>query len=183
MGGLLLLVAVPVAVTVLVGMGAPIQDIWIARNQNKIHAPVLIGVGGLFDFFAGGVSRAPAALRGAGMEWVWRLAQEPRRMWQRYLIGNVTFMARAVRQAIEEDTLVWEDQLPGGVERQRLSDIPRTDAGRVIYQQSMAMAKGSPTTSMTARLLAIDDTGSERLLGEYTFQHTRTLPGPPSWEW
>ena len=72
---------------------------------------------------------------------------------------------------------------PGGVERQRLSDIPRTDAGRVIYQQSMAMAKGSPTTSMTARLLAIDDTGSERLLGEYTFQHTRTLPGPPSWEW
>jgi exopolysaccharide biosynthesis WecB/TagA/CpsF family protein len=87
---------------VLVGMGAPIQDIWIARNQNKIHAPVLIGVGGLFDFFAGGVSRAPAALRGAGMEWVWRLAQEPRRMWQRYLIGNVTFMARAVRQAIEE---------------------------------------------------------------------------------
>jgi exopolysaccharide biosynthesis WecB/TagA/CpsF family protein len=86
---------------VLVGMGTPVQDIWIARIRDKIQAPVLIGVGGLFDFFAGGVSRAPAALRGAGMEWMWRLAQEPRRMWQRYLVGNFTFMARAARHAIQ----------------------------------------------------------------------------------
>ncbi len=79
----------------LIGMGVPVQDIWIARNFDKLSSPVVMGVGGLFDFFAGNVSRAPTALRGAGMEWVWRLAQEPKRMWKRYLVGNVSFMARA----------------------------------------------------------------------------------------
>ena len=70
-----------------------------------------------------------------------------------------------------------------GDERQRMTDIPiRPDVGSVICQQSMAWAKGSPTTSMVARLLAIDEQGRETLLGEYTFHHTRTIPGPASWE-
>ncbi len=86
----------------LVGMGVPIQDIWIARNFNRLNTPVAIGVGGLFDFFAGRVSRAPAALRGHGLEWVWRLAQEPGRMWRRYLVGNCAFMARAAGEALAE---------------------------------------------------------------------------------
>lgn len=85
----------------LIGMGVPVQDIWIAKNVDQISAPVVMGVGGLFDFFAGNVSRAPTALRGIGMEWVWRLAQEPKRMWQRYLVGNVTFMARALALAAQ----------------------------------------------------------------------------------
>lgn len=87
------------ATILLVGMGVPVQDIWIAKNFPRLTTPVVMGVGGLFDFFAGRVSRAPAALRGAGMEWIWRLAQEPKRMWQRYLVGNATFMARAVAYA------------------------------------------------------------------------------------
>jgi hypothetical protein len=70
-----------------------------------------------------------------------------------------------------------------GTEVRRLTDIPiRADAGSVICQQSITWAKASPTTSMIARLVAVDETGDERLLGEYTFHHTRTIPGPPGWE-
>jgi len=80
----------------LVGMGVPMQDIWIARNFNALQTPVVIGVGGLFDFFSGNVSRAPASLRSIGCEWAWRLLQEPGRLWSRYLIGNAAFLSRAL---------------------------------------------------------------------------------------
>jgi anti-sigma factor RsiW len=77
--------------------------------------------------------------------------------------------------------LSWCD--PRGVELVRMADIPvRADAGSVICQQSITWSKASPSVSMTARLLAVDVRGEERLLGEYTFHHTRTIPGPPGWE-
>jgi hypothetical protein len=77
--------------------------------------------------------------------------------------------------------LSWCD--PQGVEHQRMPDIPiRPEAGSVICQQSITWAKASPTATMTARLVAVDEEGDERLLGEYTFHHTRTIPGPPGWE-
>jgi hypothetical protein len=73
---------------------------------------------------------------------------------------------------------------PQGVERGRLNDIPvRTDARHVVFQESATFAKAAPSSSMVARLLAIGADGDERLLGEYFFQHTRTIPGPPGWEW
>ncbi len=84
---------------VLVGMGVPMQDEWIARIGDRLKAPVRVGVGGLFDFFAGNVSRSPHLFRIIGCEWVWRLALEPRRMARRYLIGNAMFMARAITSA------------------------------------------------------------------------------------
>jgi len=77
--------------------------------------------------------------------------------------------------------LSWCD--PRGVEHERMADIPiRADAADVICQQSITWAKASPTATMIARLVAVDETGEERLLGEYTFHHTRTIPGPPGWE-
>jgi hypothetical protein len=77
--------------------------------------------------------------------------------------------------------LSWCD--PRGIEHQRLTDIPiRADASSVICQQSITWAKASPTATMIARLVAVDERGAERLLGEYTFHHTRTIPGPPGWE-
>jgi hypothetical protein len=70
-----------------------------------------------------------------------------------------------------------------GVEHRRMSDIPlRADAGSVICQQSITWAKASPTVTMIAQLVAVDERGAERLLGEYAFHHTRTIPGPPGWE-
>jgi hypothetical protein len=66
-----------------------------------------------------------------------------------------------------------------GSERARLRDIPfSADAGNVVYQESMAFAKASPTQTMIARLVAVDEADRERLLGEFTFHHTRSLPGP-----
>lgn len=77
--------------------------------------------------------------------------------------------------------LSWRD--PRGVEHQRLVDILiRADAGGVILQQSITWAKASPTSTMIARLLAVAENGEEHLLGEYTFHHTRTIPGPPGWQ-
>jgi hypothetical protein len=69
-----------------------------------------------------------------------------------------------------------------GVEQARMVDIPvRSDSGSVICQQSITFAKASPSSTLVARLLAVDTEGAERLLGEYAFHHTRTIPGPPSW--
>jgi hypothetical protein len=71
-----------------------------------------------------------------------------------------------------------------GVERHRMDDIPvRVDARWVIFQESAVFAKAAPSSTMVARLLAVGEDGAERLLGEYTLQHTRTIPGPPGWEW
>jgi hypothetical protein len=66
-----------------------------------------------------------------------------------------------------------------GIEQQRLADIPaHAGATSVAYQESITYAKGLPTSKMIARLVAVDETGGERLLGEYAFNHTRSLPGP-----
>jgi hypothetical protein len=70
-----------------------------------------------------------------------------------------------------------------GVELLRMSDIPiRSDAGTVICQQSITMAKASPSNTLIARLVSVDSAGAERLLGEYAFHHTRTIPGPGEWK-
>ncbi len=69
-----------------------------------------------------------------------------------------------------------------GVEQLRLSDIPvRAGSGGVVYQESITFAKASPTSTMIMRLVAFDEAGAERLAGEYTFNHTRSLPGPGAW--
>ncbi|MHA3976771.1 sugar transferase [Halovulum sp. GXIMD14794] len=84
----------------LVAMGVPKQDLWLARNMDRLQPSLAMGVGALFDFLAGRVTRAPAPVRRAKLEWAWRLAMEPRRMASRYLAGNFTFMARAARHAV-----------------------------------------------------------------------------------
>jgi N-acetylglucosaminyldiphosphoundecaprenol N-acetyl-beta-D-mannosaminyltransferase len=79
---------------VLVAFGAPRQELWVRRNLAKLGAKVVIGVGGLLDFFSGRIPRAPRWIRKLGMEWCYRLCQEPKRLWRRYLVGNVVFLAR-----------------------------------------------------------------------------------------
>lgn len=75
----------------LVGMGAPRQELWIQRNLESLGVPVAWGVGGLLDYCADKFSRAPVWMRNAGLEWIYRLALEPKRLWKRYLIGNLVF--------------------------------------------------------------------------------------------
>ncbi|MEL6167493.1 MAG: WecB/TagA/CpsF family glycosyltransferase [Pseudomonadota bacterium] len=85
---------------VMVAMGVPLQDVWLYRHRRQINAQLAMGVGALFDFEAGEVSRAPKALRKAGLEWTWRLAIEPKRMFNRYVVGNPLFVARAAANAV-----------------------------------------------------------------------------------
>jgi exopolysaccharide biosynthesis WecB/TagA/CpsF family protein len=80
-----------------VAMGAPHQERWIAKYADRLQVPMMLGVGGLFDFYSGRIPRAPLMLRKLGLEWTWRLLQEPLRLWQRYLIGNPLFVLRTLR--------------------------------------------------------------------------------------
>jgi N-acetylglucosaminyldiphosphoundecaprenol N-acetyl-beta-D-mannosaminyltransferase len=82
----------------LVGMGNPIQERWIQENLPRLNVPVCMGIGGLFDYWAGNVSRAPEWLRRLGHEWLWRLYQQPALKARRYLIGNPLFLARVLRE-------------------------------------------------------------------------------------
>ncbi len=83
----------------LVAFGAPLQETWIDKHHNELLPRLQIGVGGLFDFFSDSVSRAPQAMQACGLEWVWRLMQEPGRMWRRYILGNPLFVYRMIRQS------------------------------------------------------------------------------------
>lgn len=80
-----------------VAMGAPIQEKWINEHAQQLNCNVMLAVGGLFDFNSGNIPRAPVFVRKLGMEWVWRLLQEPGRMWRRYIIGNPLFLYRVFR--------------------------------------------------------------------------------------
>lgn len=84
----------------LVARGVPLQDIFIDRQLHQLGVKVAIGVGGLFDFVSGRINRAPIWMRDTGLEWVYRLLQEPSRMWQRYLVGNFTFLGRILLQRL-----------------------------------------------------------------------------------
>ncbi len=81
----------------LVAFGAPIQEKWIHKYLEAVDSNLLIGVGGLFDFYSGDKKRAPAWMRSFGMEWLYRLYLEPGRLWRRYVIGNPLFLYRIVR--------------------------------------------------------------------------------------
>lgn len=80
-----------------IGLGTPKQDIFVAAASESCPG-VFLAVGAAFDFTAGTVREAPAALHGTGLEWIFRLSQDPRRLWRRYLIGNVVFALRAVKR-------------------------------------------------------------------------------------
>jgi N-acetylglucosaminyldiphosphoundecaprenol N-acetyl-beta-D-mannosaminyltransferase len=81
-----------------VGIGVPKQEKWMATMRDRLQAPVLVGVGAAFDFHAGLVPQAPAWIQRAGLEWLFRLVQEPRRLWRRYARHNPRFVAAFARQ-------------------------------------------------------------------------------------
>jgi exopolysaccharide biosynthesis WecB/TagA/CpsF family protein len=76
----------------LVGFGVPQQEKWLAKNLQKLQVPVAWGVGALLEYYALKTPRAPRWMRQSGLEWLFRLYLEPRRMWKRYLVGNMVFV-------------------------------------------------------------------------------------------
>jgi N-acetylglucosaminyldiphosphoundecaprenol N-acetyl-beta-D-mannosaminyltransferase len=92
-----------------VAFGAPKQEYWIYEHGLQLSVPICVGVGGTFEMIAGIVRRAPLWIQNVGCEWLYRLCLEPRRMWRRYLIGNLQFAAIVLRQRIRRaflDTFV-----------------------------------------------------------------------------
>jgi N-acetylglucosaminyldiphosphoundecaprenol N-acetyl-beta-D-mannosaminyltransferase len=80
----------------LVGMGTPLQELWVDHYFDRLDAHVVWTVGALFDYVSGRVPRAPHWMADHGLEWIFRLAIEPRRMWRRYLLGNPVFLWRVM---------------------------------------------------------------------------------------
>jgi N-acetylglucosaminyldiphosphoundecaprenol N-acetyl-beta-D-mannosaminyltransferase len=83
----------------LVGMGTPTQEKWIAANRSRLDVPVVWAVGALFEFVAGRIPRGPHLLTDHGLEWLCRLVVEPRKLWRRYLVGNPWFFWRVIIHA------------------------------------------------------------------------------------
>ena len=81
-----------------VGLGAPKQELWMARMSRALDVPMMIGVGAGIDYLAEAKPAAPTVLRHVGLEWAFRLAVEPRRLWRRYLVGNWTFVWLLARE-------------------------------------------------------------------------------------
>lgn len=87
------------AAVVFVSLGCPKQEKWMAAHRGRIHA-VMVGVGAAFDYHAGTVSRAPRWMQRSGLEWLHRLASEPRRLWRRYLETNSVFVLAMVKERV-----------------------------------------------------------------------------------
>jgi N-acetylglucosaminyldiphosphoundecaprenol N-acetyl-beta-D-mannosaminyltransferase len=81
-----------------VGLSTPKQERWMHEHRERLGAPVLIGVGAAFDFHAGLKRQAPRWMQRSGLEWLFRLAHEPRRLWRRYSYNNVGFVAGLLRR-------------------------------------------------------------------------------------
>lgn len=81
----------------LIGMGVPRQEKFAAAHLSELGAPVVWCVGALFEYYAGVTPRAPRWMRTCGLEWLFRLIVEPRRMWRRYIPGNAAFIFRIIK--------------------------------------------------------------------------------------
>jgi len=83
---------------ILVGMTSPKKERWMSKYRNRLRTSVVIGVGGLFDVLAGQVSSAPEWVKNHGLEWLFRLAHDPKRLWKRYTLGNAQFICLIFRE-------------------------------------------------------------------------------------
>lgn len=99
------------ASTVWVSLGCPKQEQWMAAHRGRIHA-VMIGVGAAFDYHAGTLRRAPLWMQQRGLEWLYRLCTEPRRLWRRYVFTNTRFLLGAARQLLTDPAPVALERMP-----------------------------------------------------------------------
>lgn len=158
---------------VLVGMGVPLQETWLDRVRSQLTVPVAMGVGGLFDYYSGSIPRAPKAIRAAGCEWVWRLAQEPRRLFTRYVLGNPLFVARAMANGWDQRGMAQRTSLAMKHAFDRFAAISALvvfsvvfaavalaikieDRGPVFFRQTRIGANGKPFRMWKFRSMVVD---------------------------
>lgn len=91
---------------VFVGMGMPRQEMWIRKNMQHLDARIFWSAGALFEFLAGTRRRCPRWMSRIGLEWLFRLAQEPRRLWKRYIVGNPVFFYRILKDRLARNERV-----------------------------------------------------------------------------
>ncbi len=94
-----------------VGLGCPRQEVWIYEYRDLLQMPIL-AVGAAFDFFAGTVRQAPPFMQRSGLEWLFRLWQEPRRLWRRYLFLNPYYLFLVLLQAMHLKTFDSKGRAP-----------------------------------------------------------------------
>lgn len=87
---------------IFIGLGCPYQERWMIQNREKLNANVLIGAGAAFDFISGNIKEAPEWIQRIGFEWLFRLTQDPKRLWQRYTITNLLFIYRVFIQVCDD---------------------------------------------------------------------------------
>lgn len=85
-----------------VGIGAPKQEMWMWKHQEKIHNTIMLGVGAGFNFFAGTLDKAPEWMEKASLEWLYRLLKEPKRLWRRYILGGAKWILYNLQSSKEE---------------------------------------------------------------------------------
>jgi len=93
------------------GMPSPMKERFVARQRNRLGAMLTFGVGGTFDVWAGVTKRAPEWAQAWGLEWLFRLLQEPKRMWRRYLVGNTRFLLVVLRRRLSPRRVPPADQV------------------------------------------------------------------------
>ena len=85
---------------VFVGLGCPYQEKWMIDNYHQLRANVLIGVGAAFNFLSGAEKQAPLWIQGVGLEWLYRFTQNPRALWHRYTVMNISFVFKITKQLV-----------------------------------------------------------------------------------
>jgi len=85
-----------------VGLGCPKQQLWMSEHKDRLKVPVMVGVGAAFDFLSGNKEQAPQWMQDNGLEWLFRLVKEPRRLWKRYLIGNSLFIFLVLKEILNK---------------------------------------------------------------------------------
>jgi N-acetylglucosaminyldiphosphoundecaprenol N-acetyl-beta-D-mannosaminyltransferase len=83
-----------------VGLGAPKQELWMHRMHPRLPGTALVGIGAVFDWFAGNVTKAPDWMQQAGLEWLYRLSREPKRLWRRYIYNNPAYLILLGKQLV-----------------------------------------------------------------------------------
>jgi N-acetylglucosaminyldiphosphoundecaprenol N-acetyl-beta-D-mannosaminyltransferase len=109
-------------------MSSPKKENFLARWGDDLEAPVCHGVGGAFDVLAGKVSRAPRLWQQFGMEWLYRVIQEPRRMWKRYLVTNSVFLWLLAGSVLRRPLGRRRKDRPGGLAAESGSHVPRSES-------------------------------------------------------